>query len=82
MALCTLHVTAVWVLPVTVAENCLVLGVPPEGGTNAYGGAIVTLTVPVVTLIKMVAAPLREGSAWLVAVSVTGFVGGADAGAR
>jgi hypothetical protein len=75
-------VTAVFVLPVTVAKNCLVLSVPVEGARNAYGGATVTLTGPVMTLIRIVAEPLREGSAWLVAVSVTGFVGGAEAGAR
>ena len=69
-------------LPVTVAKNCRVLSVPVERARNAYGGAIATFTGPVITLIKIAAAPLREGSAWLVAVSVTGFVGGADSGAR
>lgn len=80
-ALAMLQLTAVFVLPVTVAKNCRVLRVPVEGAKNAYGGAIVTLTGPVMTLIRIVAVPLREGSAWLIAVSVTGFVGGADAGA-
>jgi hypothetical protein len=75
-------VTFALFVPVTRAKNWRVLSVPVEAGTNAYGGAIVTLTGPVMTLIKIVAAPLRDASAWLVAVSVTGFVAGAVAGAR
>jgi hypothetical protein len=49
---------------------------------NAYGGEIATATGPEGATTLIVALPLRDGSAWLVAVSVTGFVAGAEAGAR
>lgn len=75
----TLHVTFAFVVPVTVAKNWLVLGVPSGGGTNAYKGAI-AIDTGVVT--ATVAVPLFEGSAWLTAVRTTGSVAGNDAGAR
>ena len=42
----TLQVTPVFVVLVTAAKNCCVLGVAPDGGTNAYGGETVTPTGP------------------------------------
>jgi hypothetical protein len=75
-------VTLVLPSPVTVAKNRCVLAVPVDGATKAYAGEMATLTVPTWLLMVMIAAPLRDGSAWLVAVSTTGFVAGAEAGAR
>jgi hypothetical protein len=69
-------------LPVTVAKNCCVLTVPVDGGTKAYAGEMATLTGPVSLVTVIIAAPLLDGSAWLVAVSTTGFVAGAEVGAR
>ena len=80
--LCTLHVTLVMLVFETAAKNCCALGVPDEGAMNAYGGEIATATGPEGATTLIVALPLRDGSAWLVAVSVTGFVAGAEAGAR
>jgi hypothetical protein len=80
--LCTLHVTPVLVVFDTAAKNCSVLGVPVEGATNAYAGETVTATGPDGAAIVTVALPLLDGSAWLVTVSVTGFIAGAEFGAR
>jgi hypothetical protein len=80
-ALCTLHVTLVLVVPVTLAKNCCVLGVAPDCGRNAYAGETVTVTGPAELATRIVAEPLRDGSALLVAVRITGFAGGTDAGA-
>ncbi len=71
-----------FVVFVTVAKNCRALSVAPDGGTNAYGGDTVTATGPEATAIVITATPLRETSAWLVAASTTGFIAGANAGAR
>jgi hypothetical protein len=81
-ALWTRHVTLVLPLPVTLAKNCSVLGAPPEAGTNAYVGATVMLTGPDDPEIVIAAVPVREGSAWLVATSVTGLGDGTAPGAR
>ena len=78
----TLHVTPVFVVFVTLAKNCCVLSVAPDAGTNAYAGDTVTATGPEAAPIVINATPLRETSAWLVAVSTTGFIAGANAGAR
>jgi hypothetical protein len=75
-------VTPVLLVFDTAAKNCSVLGVPAEAATNAYSGEIVTATGPDGAAIVIVALPLLEGSAWLVAVSVTGFIAGAEFGAR
>jgi hypothetical protein len=69
-------------LPVTVAKNCCVLGVLVEGGTKAYAGESATLTGPAKLVMVIIASPLRDGSALLVAVSATGFVAGTEFGAR
>jgi hypothetical protein len=55
---------------------------PDDGTTNAYAGVIDTETLPVAPLIVTVAAPLFDVSAWLVAVTSSGFTAGALAGAR
>ena len=81
-ALWTLHVTPVLPVPVTLAKNCCVLVLPPEAGTKAYAGEIVTPTSPDDTKIVIADIPVREGSAWLVATSATGFGDGTAAGAR
>ena len=81
-ALWTLHVTLVFPEPVTLAKNCHVLVEPPEAGTKAYVGEIVTPTVPDASEIVIADVPVREGSAWLVATSDTGFGDGTAAGAR
>jgi hypothetical protein len=80
-ALWTVHVTFAFAVPVTVAKNCVVLGVPDEAGLNAYGGEIATATALDAPEIVIEAVPVREGSAWLVATSITGFGPGAEAGA-
>ncbi|HEX4073919.1 MAG TPA: hypothetical protein VHX49_00830 [Candidatus Acidoferrales bacterium] len=81
-ALLTLQLALVLPEPVTLAKNCCVLTEPPEAGTNAYPGEIVMRTAPDDGEIVIVAAPVREGSAWLVATSVTGLGDGTVAGAR
>ena len=43
-ALCTVHVTAALLLPVTVEKNCCVLTVPVDGDTKEYAGETATLT--------------------------------------
>jgi hypothetical protein len=70
-------------VPVTFAKNWHVLVEPPEAGTKAYVGEIVTPTVPDDAEIVIVEIPVREASAWLVAVAsiVTGFVPGRLVGA-
>ena len=80
--LCTLQMTFAFKLFATLAVNCLVLSFAPEGATNAYPGTIVTLTGPLGTKIVMLALPLFDGSAFAVAVSVTGLSDGASPGAR
>lgn len=81
-ALCTLHVTAAFDVLLTVTKNCAVAGVAPEFATNAYNGATVTATGPEAAAICTIALPLFEGSAWLTAASVTGFICGNAAGAK
>jgi hypothetical protein len=81
-ALCTLQVTLVLPLPPTCATNCCVLGVPVEGGMNAYAGDTTTLTPPGDPEKKIVALAFRDDSAWLAAVSVTLPALGVDAGAK
>ena len=70
--------------PVTVAKSCWVLSVPVETGRKAYDGEMATATGPPPDgpAMTIEAAPLCDGSAWLVAVSVTGFMAGTDDGAR
>lgn len=65
-------------LPETFAKNCCVLAPPLEGAIKAYVGEIATATGTFVPAMSMVALPLREASALLVAVRITGFVAGAD----
>jgi len=72
----------VFELFVTVAVNCCVLGVPVDRGTNAYVGAIATLTGPCGASMVMLALALFDGSTWLVAISVTGSIAGTVAGAK
>ena len=52
-----------------------------DGGRNAYGGEIATEIRPVGPLMVIAEAAFCDGSAWLVARSVTGFVVGTNAGA-
>jgi len=78
----TFQVTAVLLIPVTAAKNCLVDNVPVEGGTIANRGDMAIVIGPLGPEIVTIAFPLFEGSALLVAVSTTGFVRGMDAGAR
>ena len=80
--LCTLHITAVLLVSVTDAKNCMVLSVPVEGATIANGGEISTATGPAVPVMAIIALPLFVASARLVAVSITGFDRGTAAGAR
>ena len=68
-------------VPDTAAKNCCELSVPVDGGRNAYGGEIATDTGAVGPAMVMTEAPLCDGSAWLVAKSVTGLAAGSDAGA-
>ena len=68
--------------PVTVAKNSSVLSTPVEGARKAYRGEITTATELAGPTMETRAVALREGSAWLMAVSTTGFVEGSDAGAR
>jgi hypothetical protein len=79
-ALCAVHVTFA-LPPETVAKNCSVLGIAPEGCRNAYGGEIATDTGPGRPAIVMMEAPLFDGSAWLVATSATGSAAGTEDGA-
>ena len=81
-ALSTVQVTLVLAEPVTLAENCCVLSTPVEGGTNAYAGETTTATGPEGPAMRTLAVPLRDGSARLVAVRITGFVAGVDVGAK
>ena len=81
-ALRTVQLTLVLPAPVTLAKNCCVLRDPPDAGTNAYVGEIVTRKSPDDGEIVIAAMPVREGSAWLVATSVTGLGDGTVAGAR
>jgi hypothetical protein len=53
-----------------------------EGTTNANAGFTVTETAPVAPLMVTIADPLLEVSAWLVAVTGSGFTAGTLAGAR
>lgn len=69
-------------VPDTFAKNCSLLSDPVEGDTNAYGGEISTLTDPVIPVTVISALPIFVPSARLVAVRVTGFVAGTEAGAR
>jgi len=75
-------VTAVLLVPDTAAKNWLVLSVPVEGGTSANGGEIATVIGPVGPAIATIAVPFFEASARLVAINVTGFASGTEAGAR
>lgn len=68
-------------VPEIVAKNCCVLRIALDGARNAYAGEIATATGPDATAIVTTAAPLFDGSAWLVARSVTGLGAGADDGA-
>ena len=79
--LCTVHVTLLFVAPVTAEMNCCVETAPPEGGKNAYDGDTVTTTFVPGAEIEIGALSLFEGSAPLVAVTVTGFTVGTVAGA-
>jgi hypothetical protein len=81
-ALWTLHVTLVLTVFVTSAKNWAVLDCAPEGATNAYTGDTVTAIGPAWEAIVIIALPLWDGSALLVAATVTGFAAGTDAGAR
>ncbi len=58
------------------------LAATADGTTNAYAGRIVTSTPLVAPLIVTVADPLFDASAWLVAVTSSGFTAGTLAGAR
>ena len=69
-------------MPATVATNCCVVSVPVDGAINVNAGAIETVGVPLDPVRMIVAVPLFVGSAWLVAVSVTGFTVGRRAGAK
>ena len=80
-ALWTVQVTLGLPVPVTVAKNCRVLGVPVEGGTKAYDGETVTEMGPDCEAMVTSAAPDWEESARLVAAMVTGFAAGTEAGA-
>ena len=80
--LCTLQVTFVFVVPVIVAKNCRVEAAPPDGARNAYTGEIVTATVSCTPETVISALALLLLSAWLVAVTATGFAVGAVGGAR
>jgi hypothetical protein len=82
VALATVHTTAALAVPVTVAENCCELGLLVEGARNEYCGESVTAIEPLAPWKKISAAALRDGSAWLVAVRITGLVAGAEAGAK
>ena len=53
-----------------------------DGTTNAYAGITATETAPVAPLIVTAADPLFEESAWLVAVTSSGFAPGTLPGAR
>jgi hypothetical protein len=53
-----------------------------DGGTNAYGGEITIATGPTEPEMATIALAVLELSARLVAVSVTGFDEGTEAGAR
>jgi len=55
---------------------------PDDGTTNAKEGFTSTVTAPVTPLIVTVADPLFDASAWLVAVTSSGFTPGTLAGAR
>ena len=80
--LCTLQVTFVFVVPVTVVKNCRVEAAPPDGATNAYTGEMLTTTLSCTPEIVINALALLLASAALVAVTITGFAVGAAAGAR
>ena len=80
--LSTLHVTLVFVVPVTAAKNCCVEAAPPEGARNAYTGEMFIITVSCTPEIVIDALALLLASASLVAVTVTGFAVGVVAGAR
>lgn len=80
-ALCRVHATLVLAEPVTVAKNCCVLAAAPDGQMNAYDGEIVTATVELMFETEIAADALFEGSASLIAVTVTGFGAGTAAGA-
>ena len=80
--LCTVHVTAWFVVPVTATENCCVEVAPPEGGKNAYAGDTVTATLLPGAEIEISELPLLVGSASLLAVTVTGFTVVTVAGAK
>lgn len=82
VALPTVHSTAVFASPVTVAKNCCELSVLVEGARNEYCGESVTVTEPLAPWKQISAAALRDGSEWLVAVRITGFEAGAEAGAK
>src|SRR5208282_5158620 len=60
----------------------MVLSVPVEGGTSTNGGESVTVIGPADPAIVTIAIPFFDPSARLVAVIVTGFAGGTEAGAR
>jgi len=81
--LVTDQVTAVLLVPVTVAVNCNWLGAEPDGGRNALAGETTTSDdAPPVPTILICALALRDASALLVAVSSTGFCEGTVLGAR
>lgn len=76
------HVTAVVGAFVTVAKKCWVSGEHLDGSRNAYSGAIVMVAPAFGDVIEIVAVPLLEGSATLIAVTTTVFGLGAVEGAR
>ena len=65
-----------------MATNCCVTGVPVDGARKAYCGEMAMAIEFVGTAMETTAVALFEGSAWLMAVSTTGFIGGTAAGAR
>lgn len=81
-ALWMLQVTAVLAVPVTVAENCCVLGEPFDGARKAYAGEIEREIEPLEATTEIIALALRELSAWLTAVRLTGLLPGTEPGAK
>ena len=78
---CTVQLTAVFGVPVTVAKNCCVESAPAEEGRNAYTGEIVTAVCCAGEMVSNALA-LLLASASLTAVTATGFAAGVVAGAR
>jgi len=80
-AVCTFQLTPALIVPVTLEKNRNLLKLAPDAPTNAYAGETLTETGPVCAAISTLALPVCDGSALLVAVRLTGFVGGTAAGA-